>query len=245
LHVLRTKTHFRRYRGRGVKFSYFALPDSCSVVSRAPSPVFIFCTPRPDFDVTEGASSSFQVLRSWARFQLYHGRRVQFSCFTHHDPFSAVPRVSGPVFIFYATGPDFGGTEGADSIFRGRRVQFLCFALLDPFSAVMRARSPAFMFCFPRTVFDGTDVNGSSFHVMRSRTRVRWYRGRRVQFSYFAVTDPFSAVPRASGPFFMFCAPELIFDGNEGAESCFHVLLFVIHSMVPMVPGPVFLFYAP
>jgi Transposase family tnp2 len=27
-HVLRSRTHFQRYRGRGVLFSWFALPDS-------------------------------------------------------------------------------------------------------------------------------------------------------------------------------------------------------------------------
>jgi hypothetical protein len=44
---------------------------------------------------------------------------------------------------------------------------------------------------------------------------------RRVKFSYFIFLDPFSLVPRASG---LFCAPELIFGGTEGAGSNFYVL---------------------
>jgi hypothetical protein len=55
--------------------------------------------------------------------------------------FWAVPRVSGPVFMFYAPGLIFGVIEGVESRFhvwrfltpfrryRGRRVMFLCFAL--------------------------------------------------------------------------------------------------------------------
>jgi hypothetical protein len=49
-HILPSRTHFRRYRGRRyrqrrVLFSCFALPDSFSVVPRAPSPVFMLCSP--------------------------------------------------------------------------------------------------------------------------------------------------------------------------------------------------------
>jgi hypothetical protein len=44
-HVLRSRTHFRRYGGRRVPFSCFARPDSFSVEPMASGPVFIFCTP--------------------------------------------------------------------------------------------------------------------------------------------------------------------------------------------------------
>jgi hypothetical protein len=47
---------------------------------------------------------------------------------------------------------------------------------------------------------------------------------RRVSFSYFACSISFSALRRASGPVFMFCAPGLIFNGTEGVESRFHIL---------------------
>jgi hypothetical protein len=81
-----------------------------------------------------------------------------------------------------------------------------------------------FMFSASGHIFGGTEGVGSLFHVLRSRTRFRQYRGRRVPFSRFALPDSFSAVPRASGPFFMFCAPGLVFDGTEGVGSLFHVL---------------------
>jgi hypothetical protein len=126
----------------------------------------------------------------------------------------------------------FGGTEGVAShfhvlhartryrMYRGRPVQFSCFARPDSFSTVPRASGPVFMFCAPRLVFDGNECLGSRFHNFRALThflRYRWrwvpfscfrrYRGRRVPISCFALPDSFSAVPMASGPFFMFCAP--------------------------------------
>jgi hypothetical protein len=68
----------------------------------------------------------------------------------------------------------------------------------------------------------------------------------------------------ASGPVFLFCAPRLVFDGAERAESHFHVLLFMTHfrryrgrwvpfscfvlpnpfSTVPRAPTRVFMLYA-
>jgi hypothetical protein len=38
--VLRTRTHFRRYRGRRVSFSYFPLPNTFRAEPRAPNPIF-------------------------------------------------------------------------------------------------------------------------------------------------------------------------------------------------------------
>jgi hypothetical protein len=86
------------------------------------------------------------------------------------------------------------------------------------------ASGPVFMFCAAELVFGGTEGVVSRFHVLRSRSRFPRYRGRRVPFSCFALLDIFFAVPSASGPVFMFCAPGLIFDGIEGDRFCFHVL---------------------
>jgi hypothetical protein len=90
-----------------------------------------------------------------------------------------------------------------------------------------------FMFCAPGLIFGCTEGVRSRFHVLRVRTLFRWYRGRPILFSCFLYPDMFSAVPRASGLVFMFCAPGhvfmfctlgLIFDGTEGVRSLFHDL---------------------
>jgi hypothetical protein len=124
---------------------------------------------------------------------------------------------------------------------------------------------PVFMFYAPRLVFGGTEGVGSHFHVLRVRTHFRLYRGRRVPFSYFALPNSCSAVPRVKGLVFMFCVPGLIFDGIEGVRSCFHVLLSrtcfwrcggrqvlfscfalpVTCSAVSRASGPVFMFFTP
>jgi hypothetical protein len=148
----------------------------------------------------------------------------------------AVPRASGPVFMFCAPGRVFGGTEGVGSHFhilrartsfrryRGRRIPFLCFALLKLIPVIPRASGPVFIFCAPGLFFGGTEGVRSLFHILHALTRFRRYRGHHVPFSYFALQDSFSAVPRASGPVFMFCAPILVFGGAEGVGSRFHVL---------------------
>jgi hypothetical protein len=130
----------------------------------------------------------------------------------------------------------FGGAECDGSCFhvlrsrtrfrryRGREVPFSCFAFPDIFLVVRKALAPVLMLCAPRLVFDGTVGVGSCFHVLRVRTHFRRQRGRRVPFSCFALPDSFSAVPRASGPVFMFCASVHVFDGTEGVRSRFHVL---------------------
>jgi hypothetical protein len=195
-HVLRLLTHFRRYRGRRVPFSFFERPDSFSAVPKASDPVFMFCAPRLDFDGaecvgsrflfcvpglifggTKGVGSRFHVLRARTHFRQCRWRQVLFSCFTRPNSFSVVPRASGLVF----------------------------------------------MFCPPRLVFNGSEGVGSHFQVLRARNNFRRYRGRRVLFSCFALPDSFSAVPRLSGPVFMFCAPRLVLGGPEGIGSRFHV----------------------
>jgi hypothetical protein len=182
----------------------------------------MFCAPGLIFGGTEGIASRFHLLRARTRFRRYRGRRVPLSCFTRPDSFSAVQRASGPVFRFFAPGLIF-------SRYRGRRVPFSYFVRPDSFSAVPRASGPVFMFCAPGLIFSGTEGVGSRFHVFHARTSFRWYRGRQVPFSWFALPDSFSAVPRASCTFFMFCAPEHIFGGTEGVGSRFHVLRPLTH----------------
>jgi hypothetical protein len=208
---------------------YFLVPMASSLI-------FKFCAPVPVFDNSEGVGSSFHVLRSRTRFRQYQECRVQFSCSALPDPFLAIPRALSLVFIFCAPGLIFGGTKGARSSFnvwrsrthfrryQGRRVEFSCFSLPKSFSAVLRASDPIFMFCASKLVFGGTEDNRSSFHVLRSRTRFRRYRWRRIQFSCFVLQDSLSAVPRVLDPVFMFCAPRLIFSDIEGVKSSFHVL---------------------
>jgi hypothetical protein len=122
-----------------------------------------------------------------------------FSYFALHDPFQAVSRVSGLIFMFCSPRLIFGGTEGVGFRFlvwhfrthfrryRGRRVPFSCFALPGPFFAVTRVLDPIFMFCAPGLVFDRYSV------------------------------------PRASSPVFMFCNPGLVLGANEGVKSRFYV----------------------
>jgi hypothetical protein len=236
---LRFGTRFRRYRRRRVPFSCFACPDSFSAVPRASGPVFMFCVPGHVFGGAEGVGSCFHVLCSRTSFRRYRGRRLLFLCFARPNTFSTVPTASGPVFMFCAPGHVYGGTEGFESRFhvmrsrthflryRGCRVPFSCFARPDSFSVVLRrwlsfscftrpnsfsavltASGPVFIFCAPEHVFGGVEGVGSHFHILCSRTRFRRSRVRQVVFSCFARQDSFSAVPRASGPVFMFCAPE-------------------------------------
>jgi hypothetical protein len=196
-HVLCSQTIFRRCGGRSVPFSCFALPDSFSTLPRALCPVFIFCALGHIFGGTVVVWSRFLVLRYRTRFLRYRGREVPFTCFARPNSFSAVPRPSGPVFMFCAPALVFYGTDDVGSNFHvlrsrtrfrrcgGRRVPFSCFALPDTFSEC---------------------------------------GGRRVPFSCFALPDTFSAVSRASGPIFMSSAPGHVFGGAEGVRSRFHVL---------------------
>jgi hypothetical protein len=200
-HVLRARTRFWRYQGRQVLFSCFVLPDSFSTVPMASGPVFMFCAPGLIFGGTEGVGSHFHVCAP--------------------DLFSAVQRASGPVFMFCAPGLVFGGTESVGSrfhILRARTHFRRCRARRVPFS------------CFPPgLVFGATEGMRTRFHVLLSRTRFRGYRGRRVQFSCFPRTDSIPAVPRASGPVFIFCPPELVFDFIDGVGSRFKVLRSLTH----------------
>jgi hypothetical protein len=78
-HVLRARTRFRRYRGRPVSISCFALPDSFSAVPWASVLVFTFCAPRFIFGGTESVGSCFHVLHSRTHIRLRRVHRVPFS----------------------------------------------------------------------------------------------------------------------------------------------------------------------
>jgi hypothetical protein len=206
-----------------------------SAVRTASGPILKFCAPVLIFGGINGVVSCFHVLRSRTRFPWYRGRQILFSCFALPDSFSVVSKVSGPVFMFCVHVLVFGGTEGVSSHFydlrsrnrfpwyRGRRVPFSCFARPYSFTAVPRASGLVFMFCTPRLIFGGIEGVDSRFHVLRVQTRFRRYRGRRVPFSYFALSDTFSAVPMTSVPIIIFCAPGHVFDGVEDVGSRFNV----------------------
>jgi hypothetical protein len=221
-HVLRARTRFQ--------------------VPRASRPFLMFRPLGLVFGGNDGVGPCFHVLRARTYFR--------------------VPRASGPFFMIRPPGlvtegtrpsGPFSGTEVVGSRFhvlhartrfrpyRGCRVPFLCFARPDSFSAVPIASTPIFILCTPGLIFGGTEGVRCYFNVLRARTRFQRYRGRRVSFSCFALPDSFSAVTRASGPIFIFCAPGLIFDRTEGVGSCFHVLHGRTHfSAVPRASGPVF-----
>jgi hypothetical protein len=80
------------------------------------------------------------------------------------------------------------------------------------------------MFCAPELVFGGTEGVSSRFHVLRACTRFQRYRGRRVPFSYFALSKSFSEVPRALGSRFLFLRSGHVFVNTEGLVSRFPVL---------------------
>jgi hypothetical protein len=214
LHIFRSHTRFQRFRRPRFQVLCFGESDSFSAVSRASGHILMFCDTRLIFDDTEVIGSRFHFLCFRSQFRRCLGRRVQFLCFALSDSCSAVPRASGPVFMFCDHGLIFGGSES------GR----------------------VFIFCAPGLVFGGSEVFGSHFYVLRCRSHFCRYRVRRVEFSCFvlpdsfstvarvsvpfscfALPDSFSAVARASGPVFMFCAPACVFGGTEGIGSCFNV----------------------
>jgi hypothetical protein len=178
-HVLRSRERFRRYRGRRVSISCFALRDSFLAVPGASGPVFIFCVPDLIFDGTEGVGSRFHILRSRTRFRRYRGPRLPFSCFAHPGTFSAIRRASSRDFIFCASGLIFGGTDGIYSRFH----------VLPARTSFRRYRGRQVLFsyfCAPELISCGTEGAGSRFHVLRALTRFQRYRGRRFPFSSFA-----------------------------------------------------------
>jgi hypothetical protein len=209
-------------------FSFFPLPDPFRAEPRAPIPIFRFRAPELVFGGTGGVRSLFHVFCSRIRFRQYRGRRVSFSCFAIPDPFWVVPRPSGPVFMFGASGLVLGATEDVGSRFHVLRprthfrqlrrswVPFSCFVLVDSFLLVPRTSGVVFIFSAPGHISGGTEGADSNFQVSRSRTRFWRYRGRLVPFSCFSLPDSFLSVLRASGTVFMFCVPRLVL----GATKC-------------------------
>jgi hypothetical protein len=191
-HVLFSRTRFHRYRGRRLPFSSFAHPNSFATLSTASGPVFMYYAPRHVFGGAEGVRSCFHVLCSRTHFRRFRGRRVPFSCFARPYLFSTILRASCPVFMFCAPGLVFGGPEGVCSRFhvlsslthfrryRGRRVPFSCFARPNSFAVVPTVSVAVFMYCAPRHVFVSAEGVRSCFHVLRSQTSFRRFRGRRV-----------------------------------------------------------------
>jgi hypothetical protein len=200
---------FRRYRGRQVPFSSFALPESFPAVPRSSGLIFKFCSPGLVFGSTAGIMSHFYFLHARTRFRRYRWRRVPFSYFARPDSFSAVSRSSGPVFKFCIPKLIFCcGTKGVGSRFRvlrvkalfrryrGHRHSFSCFELPDSLSTIPRTSASVFMFYASGLIFVGTEGVRSCFHIYRSRTCFRRCRVRRVTFSCFAPPDSF---PRYRG----------------------------------------------
>jgi hypothetical protein len=145
------------------------------MVPSASCAIFMFSALGHVFGGTEGVGSRFHVLCSLTRFRRCRMRRDPFSCFALPHSFSAVPSSLGPVFMFCAPRINFGGTRVLGP--------FSCFLLPDSFSSVPRVSGLVFMFCVPGLIFDGTEGVGCRFHVLRSQTHFRRYRGRRVLFS--------------------------------------------------------------
>jgi hypothetical protein len=195
-HVLRARTRFRPYRGCRVPFSYFVLPDSFFGGAMCVGSHFHVLHAQNRFRRYRGRRVPFLSFARPDSFSAVSGRRVPFSCFARPDSFSALPRAYGPVSCF-ALADSFPAVPGS-------RVPFSCFSLPESFSAVPGASGPIFNFCAPGLVFGVTVGVGSRYHVLRVRTRFRRYRGCKVPFSYFALSDSFSVVPRASGRVFMF-----------------------------------------
>jgi hypothetical protein len=83
-----------------VQFSCFTLQHPFSAIPRTSNLVFMFCASELIFGGTKGVRYNFHILSYRNYFARYRGSRVQFSCFTLLDPFSAIKRVSGPVFMF-------------------------------------------------------------------------------------------------------------------------------------------------
>jgi hypothetical protein len=143
----------------------------------------------------------FHILRFRTHFLWYEVRRVQFSRIALSDSIWTVPKVLGPLFMFYATGLIFDSSRGIGSNFlilrfrtrfrwhQKRRVRFSCFALSDSFSAVPTAPSPLFMFRAPELIFGRTEAVGFSFHVLCSQTCFGRYLRHQVYFSCFVLWD--------------------------------------------------------
>jgi hypothetical protein len=80
------------------------------------------------------------------------------------------------------------------------------------------------MFYAPGPILGVIKGVGSSFHVLLFRIHLGRHRARQVPFLCFALPDSFSAVSRILGPYIVFCALALVFDGIEGVGFRFNIL---------------------
>jgi hypothetical protein len=98
---------------------------------------------------------------------------VPFSCFALPASFRVLPRASGTILKFCASGLIFDGTEGvwarshvlrSRTLFgryRWRQVPFLFFTLPNSFLTELRASGPVCMFCSTEPILGGTEGVGS------------------------------------------------------------------------------------
>jgi hypothetical protein len=151
--------------------------------------------------------------------------------------------------MFCAPGRGFRG-------YRGRRVLFSIFVFSDPYIVVSSASGLVLMFCAPKPIFSVINGFGSHFHVLRSRTLFRRYRGRRFRFHVLRTRTSFRRYRRRQVLFFMFCAPGPVFGGTDCVGSRFRryrrrlvpLSCFALPDpflTVPRASGPVFMFCAP
>jgi hypothetical protein len=155
-----------------------------------------------------------------------HKASGPFSCFAHLISFSAVPRASGPVFIFCA--------QTRFLQYRARLVLLSCFALRYSFSMVPTASVPVFLFCAPglvsgdtegiRSCFSGFTLHDSFSAVPRASLPVFTFCASGLVFGFRVSGLVFTFCPWALGPVFMFSTPGLVFSGIEGVGSRFHDL---------------------
>jgi hypothetical protein len=171
-HVLRSRTHFRRYRGCRDQFSCFTLSWLFWAVPRASGPVF---------GGTEGLGSRFYVLRSRTHFWRHRRHWVLFEWFAPPNSFWTEPRALGSVFILALPDPFWTVPRASFLV-----LMFCAFGLV---LAVPKSSSPVFMFCAPDLVLCGNDGVGSRFHILRSRAHSKRYREHQISFSCFAVPN--------------------------------------------------------
>jgi hypothetical protein len=113
------------------------------------------------------------------------------------------------------------------------------------FSTVSRASGPVLMFCTPGLVFGSIEGVGSRFHVLRSQTHFRLYRGRRVPFSCLSARTHFRRGTDGVGSRFHVLRACTLFRRYRGRQVPFsYFALPNSFSGGPRASGPVFLFCA-
>jgi hypothetical protein len=122
-HVLRARTHFRRYRGRQVPFIKFCAPELIFGGTEGVCSRVHVLRARTHFRRYRGPQLPFSYFATQTHFWRYRGRRVLFQCLARPDSFPMVPRASGLIFKFCAPGLMFDGTVGIGSHFHVLRVR--------------------------------------------------------------------------------------------------------------------------